>query len=353
MALLFMDSFDHYLTADINEKWGSSGVSGASGTIAIGSFGRHSSSGFRWVTGTYNAPQGYLSKSLNIVGNTIIMGFAFNPSAVLSVSTQIAAILDNTATLNNALKLNSDLTMAVTRGAATIGTVSTPLSTGVFTYIECKIFIANSGGTIDVQYNGISVLSLTGLDTLNISGTSFPTIIFGQHIADASTNASSGRSFTYDDIYICDATGAAPWNNFLGDVRVDARLPTAAGTTTGWTPSSALNYQVVDDINPNDDIDYNSTSTLNAIDTFVTQDAPVVGATLYGIQHNLNLKKMDAGPASVAPVIRHSGTNNAGSNINPGTSYAYGTQIATEIAPGVAITEANFNAAEFGYKKTV
>ena len=42
MALLFMDSFDHYATADITEKWTAS-----TGTFAIGAYGRNSTNGLR------------------------------------------------------------------------------------------------------------------------------------------------------------------------------------------------------------------------------------------------------------------------------------------------------------------
>ena len=41
-----------------------------------------------------------------------------------------------------------------------------------------------------------------------------------------------------DDLYICDGTGSAPHNTFLGDCRVDTLLPTADGTAQQWTPST-------------------------------------------------------------------------------------------------------------------
>jgi hypothetical protein len=83
------------------------------------------------------------------------------------------------------------------------------------------------------------------------------------------------------------------------------------------------------------------------------QDAPVAGAAIYGVQHCLNLKKMDAGTCTVAPVIRHSSTDYVGANLSPGTTYAYGLQIAaTNPGTSAAWTETDFNNAEFGYKKT-
>jgi hypothetical protein len=134
---------------------------------------------------------------------------------------------------------------------------------------------------------------------------------------------------------------------------VDARFPTAAGATTGWTPSTGANWAAVDDAAPNDDTDYTSAAAAALTDTFVTQDAPVAGATIYGVQHCLAVKKSDAGFATIAPVIRHGTTNYPGADLAPGTTYAYALSIAAT-NPGTSAqwTEAGFNAAEFGYTRT-
>ena len=90
-----------------------------------------------------------------------------------------------------------------------------------------------------------------------------------------------------------DGSGPAPFNDFLGDVRVDARYPTAEGANSAWTPLSGTdNALMVDDPGPpytpgggpDDDTTYNSTLTVGAVDTHVIQDAPVTGAVFYGAQ---------------------------------------------------------------------
>lgn len=357
MALLFMDSFDHYATADIGEKWTEIQflfASFASVTINAGT-GRHSSASYRLSTGNSTQQQIALRKNCTAADATSILGFAFTFQASDIIGTsgwQIASIRDG-STSQVSLRLNSDLRLSVVRGTVAgtvLGTTSGSISAGSYTYIEWKVKVDASVGTVDLRVNGASVLSLTSQNTRNTANTSWNSFALGNYDSVGSSSTTvNGRSIDYDDVYILDGSGAAPWNTFLGDVRVDARKPTGAGTTTGWTPLSSTNWSNVDDAAPDDDTTYNSTSTLNAIDTFVVEDAPVAGATIYGIQHCLSMKKSDAGTCTVAPVIRHSGTNNSGTSISPGTSYAYGLQIATEIAPGVAITESNFNAAEFGY----
>jgi hypothetical protein len=160
-------------------------------------------------------------------------------------------------------------------------------------------------------------------------------------------------TITFDDFYVLDGTGPAPLNGFLGDCRVDVRLPTAAGATTGWTPSAGANWAAVDDAAPNADTDYVSAATSPLTDTYTIQDAPVPGALLYGVQLCASLKKSDAGTCSVAPVVRHSGVDYPGTAVNPGTAYAFAVvPYGTNPGTGAPWTEADFNAAEFGIKRT-
>jgi hypothetical protein len=341
MALLFMDSFDHYVTADLPTKWNST-----SGTVAINATaGRRGGGGVRIASGGL----AYLTKSLAPANNTLILGVAVK----LATVTGIAGLVDiyQSSTRQILCMCNASGGLEVRRdyyAGALLGTAANAFSAGTYSYIEIKITIHASAGTVDVRVNGISAVSATGLNTSQSGVNAYTSINLGNNSGTGST-----PQIDYDDLYIADSAGAAPWNTFLGDCRVDARIPTGAGATTGWTPSAGSNYQNVDDATPNGDTDYNSTATVGLTDTFVTQDAPVVGATIFGIQHCLSLKKMDAGTCSVAPVVRHSGTDYVGTDISPSTSYAYGLLVQqTNPGTGAPWTEAGFNAAEFGYKKT-
>jgi hypothetical protein len=329
MALLFMDSFDHYVTADLIEKWTSS-ASGFFGTVAINATGgRRGSGSFRFAL-TNNNSNGFggLAKTLTPSDATGIMGFAVTiPVGTVGTVGMALASLRDSGTAQVTLRANSNNTISVVRGLANgtvLGTTTATFTSGVFFHIEWKVAIHPSAGTVDVRLNGTSVLSLTGQNTRATANTSWNGVVLG-FTEQVSNSASANNTNTdFDDLYVLDGSGAAPWNAFLGDCRVDVRNPTAAGATTGWTPSTGSNWQNVDDAAPNDDTDYNSTSTTNAVDTFVVQDAPVVGATIFGIQHCLSMKKMDAGTCSVAPVVRHSGVDYVGSDISPSTSYSRG-----------------------------
>lgn len=348
MALLFMDSFDHYATADITEKW--TAVEAAGQWTIAAAAGRRGSSALRVTSASW-----WIQKALPAGATTVVVGVAYKPP---SLSTNLVLELSEATAAHVGLRVNTDGSVSVhrmlsgpfsTSNDVTLGTSAPGLVTaGVFTYIEIKATIHDTTGSVEVRLNGSTtpIINVTGVDTRN-GGTGVVTLVYFTSYSGPSGN------YDFDDLYLLDGTGSAPWNTFLGDCRVDARYPTAAGATTGWTPSAGSNWQNVDDAPPNDDTDYNSTSTLNALDTFVVQDAPVVGATIFGVQHCLNLKKMDAGTCTVAPVVRHAGVDNVGADISPGTSYAFGLLVQqTNPGTGAQWTEAGFNAAEFGYKKT-
>jgi len=360
MALLFMDSFDHYLTADILTKWTASGINNAgSSAISIAAVGRHSSNGVR--LGLVNMSSGgliYINKTVTTSDPTCILGFAYGHgySGANVISGWAIAGIRESAGHQISLCISPSNTLSVKRGdhqGTLLGSTSVALPFGVFTYVELKVLIHPSAGTVEVRFNGTTVLSLTGQNTRSTANATWNTIVLGTQPSNTvNTVASSNGNMDYDDLYICDSTGAAPWNNFLGDCRVDPRYPTGAGATTGWTPSAGSNFQNVDDATPNADTDYNQATGV-ATDTFVVQDVPVTGAILYGVQHCMITKKSDAGAATIAPVVRHSGVDNVGADLYPGTSYVFGT-VAQQVNPGTSAqwTEAGFNAAEFGYKRT-
>lgn len=336
MALLFVDSFDHYATGDISEKWTS--TSGGQ-TIDAGQ-GRRGTAAIRF---SMNAGQ-YFGKSVQATGSTAIVGFAYKPTAIPTV---FMAISDSIANKENIyVTHNSDGTLSVfaTAGQIQLGRTTATIPLNLYTYIEIKAVFHDTAGSVVVRFNGGVVLTIPVADTANTT-VAWNTVSFV-------SGAFGGPNFYFDDLYICDGSGPAPRNDFLGDIRVDARVPTGAGTSTGWTPSAGANWQCVDDAVPNDDTDYTQSSTVGATDTFVVQDAPSVGATILGVQHCLSLKKADAGLSIVVPVVRVGGTVYEGTAVATGTSYAFGTQMMpTDPSTGASWTEVNFNAAEFGYRK--
>ena len=305
---------------------------------------------------------GYFSQTLVPGDATAIVGFGYLVSHVDAIGTtgfQLCSIRDG-ATSQVSLRLNQDLTLSVVRGehnGTVLGTTSVGISAASYFFIEMKVTIHASAGTVDVWINGVNRLSLTAQNTRNTAIAQWNVFSLGMQFSVAGNNGGNFRTADWDDVYVLDGTGAAPWNGALGDVRVDYSPVTAASVNgapnTQWTPSAGSNYQNVDDAAPNDDTDYNTGLTVGVLDTFVVQDAPA-NSTVYGVQVNLSFKKTDVGICSVAAAARHAGADYVGSDMAGGTMYAYGRQV-WPTNPGTLAqwTEAGFNAAEFGYKRTV
>jgi hypothetical protein len=355
MSLLFMDSFDHYATGDLTEKW-SSLISAP--TINAGA-GRRGTQSLHILA---NSTQFTAVKGLSPTGTTAIMGVAVKSDLgggsndILIMGFHYGAEARDTVRL----RLNRDGSLtaqcadgsggnASTNGNVRIlgGTAGGVISANVYAYVELKVLHHASAGTVTIRVNGLTVLNLTGQNTTNQAQTAWSTIWLGG-------GANSGVTIDFDDLYVLDGNGAAPWNNFLGDCRVDARIPTGAGASSGWTPSAGSNFSCVDETPPNDDTDTITAATVGLTDTYVTQDAPVPGATIYGVQHCFNAKKMDAGACTIAPIVRHGGTNFPGVDLAPGVAYAF-VLAPQQVNPGTgaAWVEADFNAAEFGVRKTL
>jgi hypothetical protein len=343
---------------------------GWSGTIAGGtasntiqsSQGRHSSSAYRSVQSGLGASYAYILRSITPGDASFVIGVAVRTNHIpinASHGENIIGIWDTgVAQLN--LCVLPDYRIRVTRGthgsATTLATSASPaLVINSYYFIEFKGTIHNSTGTIHVLANGVDVIPATGsLDTQATALAQWTQLFLGHH--DASSGASGGASFwwEFDDLYVLDTMGSAPCNDLLDDSRVDARYPTGAGTTTQWTPLAGSNWDNVNESAPDDDTTYNSTDVLDEIDTFVVEDVPTVGSAIYGVQHCLYARKSDAGVASISPIVRHSGVNYPGDDHALSSSYVYKLEQQAE-NPGTAAQwiEADFNAAEFGYKKTV
>jgi len=352
-----MDSFDHYATADLTEKWTAthSNGGGATQTIAAGS-ARTGAAGFRAVYSVASGCTSSLSKTLAPSGAGFVVGCAFRTDVAPNVTkgTGILGVWD-TGVEQIVLVLLADLRLQVRRGSVEAGTAiatsTASVSLNVWAYVEMQGVIDPSTGSVAVRVNGSEVCSVTGVSTRATAVTQWTAVSIGIQ-AMVSNVVAVERACEYDDLYVLDGSGAGPLNAFLGDCRVDACLPTGTGATAAWTPSTGANWACVDEVPSNDDADYTSSATINQIDSFAVQDAPVSG-TVYGVQAVLVARKGDAGAASVASLVRYSGVDYVGSDLNPGLTYACLRQIyPTNPGTSAAWTFAQFNASEFGYKRT-
>lgn len=341
MTMLFMDSFDHYVTADILKKY----TSLMTGNQTIGAFGRNGTNGLNCV---YNA--GGVQKTIGTASATVIAGFAHTITANTAAAQDAAFFaFTDAGTVQVDLRWNgSTRQLFVTRNGTQIGsTGTTVLSLGVAYYIEFKVTINNSTGSFEVRINGVTEITGSSLDTQNTANATVDGIRLGR-----SNNIDNTQNPDYfDDLYFCNDSGANN-NTFLGDLRIQCIFPDGAGGNTQWTPSAGSNFQNVDETAPNDDTDYNSDATIGDRDTYTYGNLSPSTATIKAIQIMTYARKDDAGTRTIAPVLRIGGVNYDQSNLpNLTTTYQYLPQV-IEVSPATtaAFTLSEVNGMEAGAK---
>jgi len=351
MALLFMDSFDHYATADILEKWT---TSPNASLLAIGAYGRNSTSGLRMPVGALNSVQ------MTCLGGIaeVILGVAIKPNVHTGAQATTPIVFGSAGAWECGICLNADLTLqpfTVNSGSYVPGASSdyglvgsataAALQVGVWSYLEVQMKCDGSTGTCVIRINGTEVKNLTGLDTLYTSAT-LTRFALG-------CRASTQVQLDFDDLVVMNLSGT--YNKaFIGDATVSVHYPmTPAGASSGWTASAGDNWECVNEALVNDDTDYVSTITVNAKDTYTMQDV-AAGADIRAVQILASVRKAAEGPGKIKLVVRSNSTDYDGVEQGiGGTSYAYVREIReVDPATNAPCLEAAWNAIELGIKKT-
>lgn len=339
MSVLFMDSFDHYATADVLNKWTTVESSSAGQAISSGG-GRRGTNG--WIC--TSAGRG-LNKAFTSV-TTAIIGVAVKHPTLPGANQELFAFREG-ATQHVSVNVKSDGAIEVKRGAASgtlLGTSAAGvISANTFHFIEARVTVDNATGAFEIQVDGVSVLSASSQDTQNGGVAGITNIgIIGQ---TANT--------VFDDVYICDTLGGVN-DDFLGDVRCDCYFPSGNGNSSGLTGSDADstdNYLLVDETAPDADTTYVESDTATTKDTYDFPAMSHTPATINAVQVVATAKKDDAGARSITTVTRSGGADYDGATEALTTAYLAYSQI-KETDPNTAAlwTKTNFGNAEFGVK---
>lgn len=264
---VFMDSFQ-YEYANILGKW--TAMVSTPGALSIGAFGRVRGERAIMTTSSGGDNRGYYRTLPGSYQTVVFGGWAYHSVVPNAGNTFLYAGQGSTVGIG----LRGDAAGHITAYRATTlitnATSTLTVSTGWHFY-EVKSFINGSTGTIDVNVDGTSYISLTGANTgssaVNSLGMNF----------QATTTA------MFTGVYACDATGAGT-ADMLGPQICYPRFPVEAGTTTDWTGNFGPNYANVNDQVPDGDATFNHSSTTGHIDLFKGSDLPGTGG-ISGIQH--------------------------------------------------------------------
>jgi hypothetical protein len=181
-------------------------------------------------------------------------------------------------------------------------------------YIEVQAHVSDSLGVDEylVKVNGETWISVpAGKDTYNNGGRqSISSVRLGGVPGGGAYRAPRP---CWDDLYILDPTvGVAPYDDFLGDCRVDTIRPNGNGFSSDFLGSDADsvdNYLLVDEKAPDYDTTTIESTTPGDLDLYELESLPVTPSIIFGVQPVSVAKKDDAGDRVAKHVIRTGSTN--------------------------------------------
>lgn len=273
------------------------------------------------------------------------VGFAFKMDVAPSGSGYWLWSFYDAGQLQCDVRINTAGKITLTRNGTVLATSGLTFPLNTWRYVEVYAKIHSTTGAMTVRVDGAVAVSVTGANTQVSANATADKLGFG---------TTGGQGITsnpyWDDVYIADGTAA---QTFLGDCKVAVLRPSAAGATTGWTPSAGANYAAVDEPTANDDTDYVSAATVALVDTYAFGNLSGTIPTIHAVNVKMRLRKDDAGASSVAAVARPGATDNVGDDKSPSTTYVlYDTLYLVNPDTAVAWTKANVDASEFGVKRT-
>jgi len=240
---------------------------------------------------------------LDTTDSTLIMGFAFKYSSAAPWTYTYLCNLYTNGIWGLSLVFDDDGSLYVQdAGYTELGRTDITLLPDKWYWIEWKVFVDNTAGTVDVRLGADNVLSLTGVDT--------------QYNSDAWYNqVKLKNSFLLkpyvDDLYICDGAGSDN-NDFLGNVRVKTLRPNG-DSSTQWTPTSLNNYEDVDDVICDEGTTYVTDNTANNKDLYTYEDLSDL-TTIKGIIISTVAALDVTGSETFQTVVSSGGTEETSSN---------------------------------------
>lgn len=290
-----VDGADHLSVSQVNQKW--DGDSGLPTSITTGRVS--GSSAYR-----FNNASAQLKHTLSATRPDITLCFAYKPGSF--AGSRVLARFSEGGTDQITIQTNVLGQLQAYRGVTLLGTSSLMLVGNNWTFIEIGILIDPTVGTIDIHAAQNIALSLSGINTRVTSNTWIDQVKLGVVQAD-STN------YDFDDILIVKGV------HFSGEMRVQTKLASGAGSTTGWSVvGSGNNYSATNENAPGHDDDTSYVKAVTPVgltDTYAVADFDVAGQIM-AVQLNVINRKDDVSSRSVAPAVRIAGVDYQGDAFN-------------------------------------
>jgi len=305
MALLFMEGFDTFDT--VTKMYTDQFINGDTSLVTLVS-GRIDGQALR------NANAGSdVFFHFDASSATVYIGMAIKLDSPIAVTNVIMDFGNQFG-----IAINTANQMSIRRmPSTTLGGILTPLSIDVWHFLEIKVFINNSTGTVLVKLDGVEEVNLTSQDTLNTAA-----------FIDYYKNIGNLSGIIIDDLYIGDDTGL-DMTDLQGDCHIEVLDPDGDGATTDWTPLSSTNISNVDEgaTNSDEDTTYNSSSTATHKDLFTMANIAGNVDTVLAVQAMIRARKVDAGSRVINATIRSNVTEVDGADQGLSIDYMWKREI--------------------------
>lgn len=336
MALLFTEGFDSYPNPiPLWYKWNRQTTAPRiTGRTGYGMQPTYADVVPKTLANSTSLILGFAIKPTN-TGDLNYVVATFNNQADQAVAT-IGMMSYNTVYISDYLNTNTDVT-----------TFALPLNQ--WSYLEVKLLNA---------INAAPAGSLLARGTVGPLVSTFYTSPATRNFNSGANNKVCSCVFyangnqMYDDVYICDTTGAYN-NNFLGAVKINTFFPTANGFVTQFTPVGAgTNYQAVNNPVLTPDVAYVESNVIGDKDLYDGGGLVVApGDSVAAVVLNAVIRKDKSGYGHVRLPIRFSATDNDGNNYYVPSGYQ-SMQRHLDVNPitNMPWTEDDFNNLQGGVK---
>lgn len=241
-----------------------------------------------------------------------------------------------------------DIGLGATEPATTLGTTSSPaLTAGAWNHVEIKVLLSDTAGTVEVRVNGITVLDLSSLDTIEDAGATVSQFLF------SNADLGNGGGFYYIKDFIAWDTTGTQNNDFLGTVHVYTLTPDA-DDTLNWDVSTGLTgYDLIDETTP-DDTDYISAdNTPPSASVFTLSDLPPDIVSVKALIPIVRATKTDGGDGNVQMGLISNASTDLGTDRPITSAYTYWWDV-SELSPdtGVAYTPIEVDSVKWQIDRT-
>lgn len=359
MALLWMDGFDHYgsgaagrlamldgVWAEISSNWTPTATNSRTGTAALRGSSFTGAQVIRRVLGG--------AKTVVGVGGAFYLNVL--PAANLAV--KLCDFRDAANAIQVIIFVDSTGTVSAYRGdgVTLLGTSASPaVVASAYQHAECKVVFSQTVGSVEVRINGVTVLSLTGQDTVASALVECSQVsVFGTK--NTPTNV---LTLDIDDVFAWDDSGTLN-NDFLGDRRVRTLFPDADTATEDWVATGATDgFDCIHDAAPDNETTYISAAPLTGspptplTSIYGLQDPPAGAGAIAAVQTYVRMRKTEAGVTDVQVSMLSSGDESAGADHAITEAYTYWMDV-HELNPntGTVWSEASLSAAQLQIKRT-